>query len=87
MPCAVVDVNDLSRVTGEFQILGKSQGVDEELLRVALLRNPQGNGDQQTPLVLVRHDPDRRDVIVQAGRADERARKERRRRGVKYAQK
>jgi hypothetical protein len=37
--------------------------------------------------VLVRHDPDRRDVIVQAGRADERARKERRRRGVKYAQK
>ena len=35
MPCAVVDVNDLSRVTGEFQILGKSQGVDEELLRRA----------------------------------------------------
>jgi len=87
LPCAVVDVNDLSRVTGEMQILGKSQGVDEDIVRVALLRNPQGNGDQQTPLVLVRHDPDRRDAIVEAGRADERERKERRRRGVKYAQK
>ena len=87
LPCAVVDVNDLSRVTGEFQILAKSEGVDEDIARVALLRNPQGNGDQQTPLVLVRHDPDRRDAIVEAGRADERARKERRRKGVKYAQK
>jgi len=87
LPCAVVDVNDLSRVTGEMQILGKSEGVDEDIVRVALLRNPQGNGDQQTPLVLVRHDPDRRDAIVEAGRADERERKERRRRGVKYAQK
>jgi hypothetical protein len=70
-----------------MQILGKSEGVDEDIVRVALLRNPQGNGDQQTPLVLVRHDPDRRDAIVEAGRADERERKERRRRGVKYAQK
>eukprot|EP00246_Nothoceros_aenigmaticus_P004084 TRINITY_DN15422_c0_g3_i1.p1 TRINITY_DN15422_c0_g3~~TRINITY_DN15422_c0_g3_i1.p1 ORF type:complete len:269 (-),score=37.95 TRINITY_DN15422_c0_g3_i1:136-942(-) len=47
---AVVDVNDLKRV----QILAASDGVDKSALEKALLNNPAGNADEQTPLVLVR---------------------------------
>ncbi|KAG0553298.1 hypothetical protein KC19_12G000200 [Ceratodon purpureus] len=47
---AVVDVNDLKKV----QILAASDGVDHKALESALLDNPAGNADEQTPLVLVR---------------------------------
>jgi hypothetical protein len=33
LPCAVVDVNDLTKVTGAFLVLGKSAGVDLEIVR------------------------------------------------------
>ncbi len=47
---AVVDANDLGRV----EILGASAFVDRDLLTEAMRPNPQGNDDEQTPLVLVR---------------------------------
>ncbi|MDP8938308.1 MAG: coenzyme F420-0:L-glutamate ligase [Actinomycetota bacterium] len=47
---AVVDANDLGRV----EIMGASAFVDRELLIEAMRPNPQGNDDEQTPLVLVR---------------------------------
>ena len=50
VPCAVVDVNDLTHIKGKFLVLGASEGVDAAILGMALLRNPAGNGDQQTPL-------------------------------------
>ena len=47
---AVVDVNDLGRV----KVLAASRGCDQALLQRALRRNPAGNADERTPLVLVR---------------------------------
>jgi hypothetical protein len=47
---AVVDANDL----GKVEILATSGSVDRDLLIQAMLPNPQGNDDEQTPLVLVR---------------------------------
>jgi hypothetical protein len=47
---AVVDANDL----GKVEILGASSFVDRGLLVEAMKPNPQGNDDEQTPLVLVR---------------------------------
>ncbi|MDQ4096566.1 MAG: coenzyme F420-0:L-glutamate ligase [Actinomycetota bacterium] len=47
---AVVDVNDL----GKVEIMGASAGVDAEGLTSVMRTNPQGNDDEQTPLVLVR---------------------------------
>ena len=87
LPCAVVDVNDLTHLKGTFQVLGSSEGVDEDILRMALLRNPAGNADQQTPLVLIRHDPSRRAELLAAAAADERARKEKVKKGLKFVQK
>jgi hypothetical protein len=46
--CAVVDVNDLRKA----KILGASEGIDREALSRALLGNPHGNSDQQTPIVV-----------------------------------
>jgi len=51
---AVVDVNDLSRETGQVRVLAATDGVNISRLREALLGNPAGNAAQQTPLVLVR---------------------------------
>lgn len=47
---AVVDANDL----GTVAILGWSPFIDRRHLTEEMRRNPQGNDDQQTPLVLVR---------------------------------
>ncbi len=47
---AVVDANDY----GNFEIMGMSPGIDTEMVGQAMRRNPQGNDDEQTPLVLVR---------------------------------
>ena len=54
---------------------------------VALLGNPQGNADEQTPIVLVRHDVGRRDEILKGALDDEVARKKRAKRGVGFKQK
>ena len=47
---AIVDVNDLKRV----KILAASEGVDTSKLTEALRPNPAGNGEEQTPVVVVR---------------------------------
>jgi hypothetical protein len=46
---AIVDVNDL----GVAKVLGASPRVAREAVRDALLSNPHGNGDEQTPLVVL----------------------------------
>jgi hypothetical protein len=50
LEAAVVDVNDLRRV----KILAASSGVDQTFLAEALISNPAGNGNEQTPVVLIR---------------------------------
>lgn len=47
---AVVDANDY----GNFEIIGASPGIDAEMVGQAMRGNPQGNDDEQTPLVLIR---------------------------------
>ena len=47
---AVVDVNDL----GKVKILAASKNTNEPLVKAALLSNPAGNADEQTPIVIVR---------------------------------
>ena len=87
-PCAIVDVNDLSATRGEMLILAKSEGVDERVLRAALLGNPQGNGDEQTPVVVVRQDPRRVHETLDAAEKEERERRRRVKAGeVKITQK
>ena len=87
-PCAIVDVNDLSATRGEMLILAKSEGVDERVLRAALLGNPQGNGDEQTPVVVVRQDPRRVRETLDAAEKEERERRRRVKAGeVKITQK
>jgi hypothetical protein len=48
--CAVVDVNDL----GKAKVLGASDGVKARVLECALLDNPHGNSDEQTPIVVLK---------------------------------
>jgi hypothetical protein len=50
LEAAVVDVNDLRRV----KILAASSGVSQKFLEKALISNPAGNGNEQTPVVLIR---------------------------------
>jgi len=48
--CAVVDANDLEKA----KVLGASAGVDRRAVERALLDNPHGNGDEQTPVVVLK---------------------------------
>jgi F420-0:gamma-glutamyl ligase len=48
--CAVVDANDL----GKVKVLGTSLGVERSAVEKALLDNPHGNGDEQTPIVVLK---------------------------------
>lgn len=48
--CAIVDANDLQRA----KVLGASAGVARGRVERALLGNPHGNGDEQTPLVVLK---------------------------------
>lgn len=48
--CAVVDANDLQKA----KVLGASRGVDRAAVARALLDNPHGNGDEQTPIVVLK---------------------------------
>ncbi|MEO0518823.1 MAG: F420-0:Gamma-glutamyl ligase [Cyanobacteria bacterium P01_A01_bin.116] len=50
LKAAIVDVNDLKAV----KILASTTGTDEALLTQALIDNPAGNADEQTPVVLIR---------------------------------
>ena len=48
--CAIVDANDLEKA----KVLGASTGVDRSMVERALLDNPHGNGDEQTPIVVLK---------------------------------
>jgi hypothetical protein len=48
--CAIVDANDLEKA----KVLGASRGVHRENVERALLSNPHGNGDEQTPIVVLK---------------------------------
>jgi hypothetical protein len=48
--CAVVDANDL----GKAKVLGASPSVITSAVECALLDNPHGNGDEQTPIVVLK---------------------------------
>jgi hypothetical protein len=48
--CAVVDANDLNTA----KVLGASSGVNRDSVAEALLSNPHGNGDEQTPIVVLK---------------------------------
>jgi hypothetical protein len=50
LAAAIVDVNDLKAV----KILAASPGVSPAFLEQALITNPAGNADEQTPIVLIR---------------------------------
>ncbi len=50
LAAAIVDVNDLKAV----KILAATKDVSHPLLAQALVSNPAGNGDEQTPVVLIR---------------------------------
>jgi F420-0:Gamma-glutamyl ligase len=48
--CAIVDANDLEKA----KVLGASAGVNRANVERALLSNPHGNGDEQTPIVVLK---------------------------------
>ena len=48
--CTVVDANDLEKA----KVLGASTGVNRRNVEAALLSNPHGNGDEQTPIVVLK---------------------------------
>jgi hypothetical protein len=48
--CTVVDANDLEKA----KVLGASSGVNRRNVERALLSNPHGNGDEQTPIVVLK---------------------------------
>jgi hypothetical protein len=47
--CTVVDANDLEKA----KVLGASTAVNRRNVELALLSNPHGNGDEQTPIVVL----------------------------------
>ena len=58
--CAVVDANDL----GKAKVLGRSAGVCDECVEAALLDNPHGNSDEQTPIVILKWRGSARNPLV-----------------------
>lgn len=48
--CTIVDANDLEKA----KVLGASRGVNRQNVERALLSNPHGNGDEQTPIVVLK---------------------------------
>jgi hypothetical protein len=61
--CAVVDANDLGRA----KLLGASGGVRRENVEAALLDNPHGNSDEQTPIVVLKWRGDGVNPLIRAG--------------------
>ncbi|MDQ2680794.1 MAG: coenzyme F420-0:L-glutamate ligase, partial [Candidatus Eremiobacteraeota bacterium] len=60
--CAVVDANDLEKA----KVLGASNGVNAANVEYALLSNPHGNGDEQTPIVILKWRSDRPNPLFAA---------------------
>jgi hypothetical protein len=58
--CAVVDANDLNTA----KVLGASTGVNRDGVAEALLSNPHGNGDEQTPIVVLKWRGDGENPLV-----------------------
>jgi hypothetical protein len=50
LACAIVDANDLQKA----KVLGASRGVNRTNVERALLTNPHGNSDEQTPVVVLK---------------------------------
>jgi hypothetical protein len=59
--CAVVDANDL----GTAKVLGSSSDVRAERVESALLGNPAGNSDEQTPVVVLKWRGSGRNPLLQ----------------------
>jgi hypothetical protein len=59
--CAIVDANDLSTA----KVLGASAGVNRDSIGEALLSNPHGNGDEQTPIVVLKWRGDGTNPLVE----------------------
>jgi len=49
---AIMDINDI----GGSWVIGSSSGVDKKLMEDIMRDNPQGQGDELTPLCLVRNE-------------------------------
>ena len=62
---AIVDVNDL----GIAKVLGCSSEVCKERVAAALLSNPHGNGDEQTPIVVLAWRGDGEPALLQRSEA------------------
>ncbi len=60
--CAVVDANDLEKA----KVLGASEYVDRPSVERSLLGNPHGNGDEQTPIVVLKWRGTGRSPLVEA---------------------
>lgn len=58
--CAIVDANDLRRA----KVLGASPDVVRDAVAAALLDNPHGNGDEQTPIVVLKWRGDGENPLV-----------------------
>lgn len=54
LEACIVDVNNLSRARGDFSVLAASSGVPIRAVKAAMLDNPGGNADEQTPIVVIR---------------------------------
>lgn len=61
--CAVVDANDLKTA----KVLGASHGVRRINIERALLDNPHGNGDEQTPIVVLKWRGDGANPLLETG--------------------
>lgn len=60
--CAVVDANDLEKA----KVLGASRGLNRAIVERALLDNPHGNGDEQTPVVVLKWRGDGANPLLEA---------------------
>jgi hypothetical protein len=63
--CTVVDANDLEKA----KVLGASTGVHRAGVERALLSNPHGNGDEQTPIVVLKWRASGPSPLLEPGRA------------------
>jgi hypothetical protein len=60
--CVVVDANDLQKA----KVLGASSNVNRANVERALLDNPHGNGDEQTPVVVLKWRADGTNPLLEA---------------------
>ena len=60
--CVVVDANDLEKA----KVLGASSSVNRTNVEYALLDNPHGNGDEQTPIVVLKWRADGASPLLEA---------------------